>query len=183
MTPLEMAEQIMRNPIAAIGCEHALALEVQRLTAIVCPPLVWESNGEAGDGQTVCSHCGEERDEPHPWSECAPAHFAKVQAIDSEIQRELDAERDAEVQRLAAELTQAKCDAVDALLAKDAEVQRLTAEVERLRGEVEQARLDGMSRAADIILARGAAKKCCRKTTDECEMSIRAALEASHVDE
>lgn len=33
-------------------------------------PTCWSSNGEAGDGQTVCSVCEEETDEPHPVSLC-----------------------------------------------------------------------------------------------------------------
>ena len=47
-----------------------LRADVARLTAAQCPPLVYQSNGEAGDGQMVCAHCGMDRDEPHPWAEC-----------------------------------------------------------------------------------------------------------------
>lgn len=41
-------------------------------------PLRYESNGEVGDGQWVCRGCGEERDEPHTWRDCA-ARLADAQ--------------------------------------------------------------------------------------------------------
>jgi hypothetical protein len=44
---------------------------VTRAPNLELVPLIWTSNGEAGDGQEECSGCTEERDEPHTVSECA----------------------------------------------------------------------------------------------------------------
>lgn len=46
-----------------------LVMDDQSLAA-AGPELVWVSNGEAGDGQNVCSECGMEMDSPHTWKEC-----------------------------------------------------------------------------------------------------------------
>lgn len=67
------------GPIAARGLRDVdasvdLATEASELwNQRVAPlaPLVYSSNGEAGDGQHHCSGCLEERDEPHAWEECA----------------------------------------------------------------------------------------------------------------
>lgn len=48
------------------------------------PPLVYVSNGEAGDGQDVCAGCGEEREHQHNWGECRRQIVKNENAGDSQ---------------------------------------------------------------------------------------------------
>jgi hypothetical protein len=45
----------------------------------------YESNGEAGDGQTVCDECGHDADEPHPLRRCVAALKAHEAALEREL--------------------------------------------------------------------------------------------------
>lgn len=55
----------------AIELKKRLVAAEDELMRMKGPALAYVSNGEAGDGQSVCSSCGEERDQPHTWEECA----------------------------------------------------------------------------------------------------------------
>lgn len=55
----------------AIELKKRLVAAEDELAKMRGPALAYVSNGEAGDGQHVCSSCGEERDQPHTWEECA----------------------------------------------------------------------------------------------------------------
>lgn len=35
------------------------------------PEIIWTANADAGDSTGRCANCGEEREEPHTWKECA----------------------------------------------------------------------------------------------------------------
>lgn len=73
------------------------------------PGIVWSANGEAGDSTGRCEVCGEERDEPHTWEECArqlAAHdIATVnRMIDVEARAEAAEARVRELEKQLAEM-------------------------------------------------------------------------------
>lgn len=56
------------------------------------PGIVWSSNGQAGDSSGRCECCGEERDEPHTWEECARQSAAHdIATVDRAIDAEIEA--------------------------------------------------------------------------------------------
>jgi DNA repair exonuclease SbcCD ATPase subunit len=54
------------------------------------PALHYESNGEAGDGQTVCDVCKTELDEPHSWAECVECLLKSATAASNMVIGELE---------------------------------------------------------------------------------------------
>lgn len=66
--------------------------------AVLVAPLHYEANPEAGDGQSVCDGCGEERDEPHTWRECADRLTRlQIEGVNALVEQALREE--AEIQR------------------------------------------------------------------------------------
>lgn len=90
------------------------------------PPLVWTSNGEAGDGQNECSVCGQELDEPHSWRDCLKCVERAAGFTEHAAAEEID--------RLSAENLQLR----NKLLDQDA----LIAEIDRLQAESLSVRTD-----------------------------------------
>lgn len=78
----------------------AVRMTVDELAAKVAemrPPLVWTSNGEAGDGQEACSECGEELEEPHTYRDC----LARARAAEGMVGDFLTKENSSLVARIA----------------------------------------------------------------------------------
>ncbi len=75
--------------------ELSAILETVRAEAVEAP-LIYHSNGEAGDGQNICGGCGDERDEPHTWKECAAV---LLRARDHFMDRLIEADRKLDTER------------------------------------------------------------------------------------
>lgn len=69
--------------------------EEERATSLVCecgttciegPAIIWSPTG-AGDYSGACSVCGQQRDEPHTWPECAAGMQSTINGFYGELGR------------------------------------------------------------------------------------------------
>lgn len=66
--------------------QHA-AGQVPVAAAVTLAPLIWTSNGQAGDGPKMCMHCDEQSDEPHELTVCIDNLRKDRDALHGEIGR------------------------------------------------------------------------------------------------
>jgi hypothetical protein len=86
-----------------VALRDLAVLRAELKAATECPTH-YESNGEAGDGQTVCDYCGTEVDDDgHQWPDCVKCLTETLQASNAHVEGFLSdriAELEAELQIL-----------------------------------------------------------------------------------